>query len=386
VVLVLACLLALISVVAVFARNQLLDTDTYVATVAPLASNPAIQTQVATRVSDELDSRLGIQQRVKDALPAKAGFLAGPIAGEVRKAAYSITLRLVQSQRFEQLWITANRVSHQQLVALLTGSSHGALSSSHGEVSLDLGQVEAAVKQQLVAKGLTIFDKVPTLTGAHLVLFRSDSLTRIQRLTKLFTTLVVVIPIVSLLLFAAAVALVRDRRRGLVRAAAGLALSMVVLLVVVNAATSQYLSGVDPPGTRAAQAAVIDAVSAPLTDGARTVLVVAAVVALLAVAAGLSVVQRLLAGRRLPAWMTGGPVHAFAVTHRVGLQWGVLAVGLFVVVVWNQPTVLVAVIVVLITVAAVGLVGLFATRRPPPALGTPGPDPGDVPTAVEPRG
>jgi hypothetical protein len=365
VVLVLACLLALISVVAVFARNQLLDTDTYVATVAPLASNPAIQTQVATRVSDELDSRLGIQQRVKDALPAKAGFLAGPIAGEVRKAAYSITLRLVQSQRFEQLWITANRVSHQQLVALLTGSSHGALSSSHGEVSLDLGQVEAAVKQQLVAKGLTIFDKVPTLTGAHLVLFRSDSLTRIQRLTKLFTTLVVVI---------------------LVRAAAGLALSMVVLLVVVNAATSQYLSGVDPPGTRAAQAAVIDAVSAPLTDGARTVLVVAAVVALLAVAAGLSVVQRLLAGRRLPAWMTGGPVHAFAVTHRVGLQWGVLAVGLFVVVVWNQPTVLVAVIVVLITVAAVGLVGLFATRRPPPALGTPGPDPGDVPTAVEPRG
>ena len=51
---VLACLLAVVSVFVVFARNQLLNTDTYVSTVAPLATNPAIQTQVATRVSDEL--------------------------------------------------------------------------------------------------------------------------------------------------------------------------------------------------------------------------------------------------------------------------------------------------------------------------------------------
>jgi hypothetical protein len=363
VVLVLACLLAIVSVVAVFAHNQLLDTDTYVATVAPLAGNPAIQTQVATRVSEELDSRLHIEQRVKDALPVKAGFLAGPIANEVQRTAYAITLRLVQSPQFEQLWITANRVSHQQVVALLTGSSHGALSSSDGTVTLDLGQVETAVKDALVAKGLTIFDKVPPITGANLVLFQSDDLSRIQRLTRLFTQLVVVIPILSLLLFAAAVALARNRRRGLVRAAAGLALSMVVLVVVVNAATSQYLSGVNPPGRRAAQAAVVDTVSAPLTDGARTVLMVGAVAALLAVVAGLSVVQRLLTGRRLPGWMTGGPVHDVAVAHRPGLQWGVLAVGLFVLVVWDRPTVLVAVVVVLITVAVVGLVGLFAGRR-----------------------
>ncbi len=54
---VLACLLAVVSVLVVFVRNQLLNTDAYVSTVAPLATNPAIQTQVATRVSEELIAR-----------------------------------------------------------------------------------------------------------------------------------------------------------------------------------------------------------------------------------------------------------------------------------------------------------------------------------------
>ena len=44
---VLASILSVISVLTVFTRNQLLNTDTYVNTVAPLAGNPAIQTQVA---------------------------------------------------------------------------------------------------------------------------------------------------------------------------------------------------------------------------------------------------------------------------------------------------------------------------------------------------
>src|ERR1039458_3114915 len=75
---VLACILSVLSVVTVFTRNQLLNTDTYVNTVAPLASNPAIQTQVAELVSENLISRTDVETRVKDALPPNAGFLASP--------------------------------------------------------------------------------------------------------------------------------------------------------------------------------------------------------------------------------------------------------------------------------------------------------------------
>jgi type VI protein secretion system component VasK len=49
--LVLACVLAPLGVVAVWARNQVTNTDRYVATVAPLASDPAIQQAITDRIT-----------------------------------------------------------------------------------------------------------------------------------------------------------------------------------------------------------------------------------------------------------------------------------------------------------------------------------------------
>jgi len=83
---------------------------------------------------------------------------------------------------------------------------------------------------------------------------------------------------------------------------------------------------------------------------------VAAAVTLIAVIAGNSWLRRWIGSRR----MAGGPVHGFVSDHRKGIQWLVLALGLLVLVVWDNPTALVAVIVMLVTVALVGLVGLFA--------------------------
>ena len=44
---VVGCVLAPLAGVAVWARNQVTNTDRYVRTVAPLASDPAIQTAIA---------------------------------------------------------------------------------------------------------------------------------------------------------------------------------------------------------------------------------------------------------------------------------------------------------------------------------------------------
>ena len=210
---VLACLLAVVSVVVVFARNQLLNTDAYVSTMAPLAANPAIQTQVATRVSEDLIVRTDLNQQVKDALPAKAGFLATPLTSEVQKATYATTLKVVQSPKFEQLWVTVNRAASKQLVAVLTGSSEGSASTKDGKITIDLSKVEANVKEKLDGQGITVFDKVPADKGLNYVLFQSKDLVRIQKLVNFLNKLAVVLPIISLLLFAGAVVLTRNRRR-----------------------------------------------------------------------------------------------------------------------------------------------------------------------------
>ena len=364
---VLACILSVLSVVTVFARNQLLNTDTYVNTVAPLASNPAIQTQIAKQVSENLIRRTNVEARVKDALPPKAGFLATPVTSALETVTNDLALKAVQSKQFYEVWVAANRASHKQLVAVLTGSSQGSVSSKNGKVTIDLSQVEVNVKKKLDAKGITVFDKIPAVKGLNFVLFQSKSLVKVQKVTKLLNDLAIVLPIVTLLLFAASVVLVRNRRRGLVRAAAGLAVSMAAVLVVMAVARHQYLSGLSPNQSVAANQAVIDTVTATLRLGLRIILGVSALIAVVALLAG---------NRRLRAWASradrpDNPVHRFVVRHRRGLQWGLLGLALLVLVVWSEPTTLVAVVVVAISLVLIGLVGLYggARRTLSPAAG-----------------
>jgi hypothetical protein len=357
---VVACVLAVVSVVTVFARNQLLNTDAYVKTVAPLASDPAIQTQIAKQVSTNLIKRGNVESRVKDALPPKAGFLAAPVTSGLETLTNRLALKTVQSKQFYDLWVAANRSSHRQLVAVLTGSSEGSVSSSNGRVTIDLTQVEVNVKKRLDAKGITVFDKVPAVKGLNFVLFESKNLTKIQKLTKLLNDLAIVLPIISLLCFAASVVLVRNRRRGVVRAAVGLALSMAAVLVVVAVARNQYLSGLSPTQSVAANQAVIDTVTANLRLGLRIILAISALIA---------VVAALVGNRRIRAWISrddrpDNPVHRFVADHRKALQWGTFGLGLLVLVVWNEPTTLVAVVVVAISLLLVGGLGIYGgTRR-----------------------
>jgi hypothetical protein len=154
----------------------------------------------------------------------------------------------------------------------------------------------------------------------------------------------------------------------LVRAATGLALSMAVILVVLAVARNQYLSGLSPNQSVAANQAVVDTVTAALRQAVRIILIAAALIAIVALIAGNRRLRAWTAGGSRPGWIDG-PVHAFVVRHRNGLQWAVLLLGLLVLVIWSNPTALVAVIVVVITLAIVGVVGLFAGRGSTPVMG-----------------
>ena len=54
VLIVVACALAPLSVFSVWVKGEVTNTERYVATVAPLASNPAVQAAVTTRITDEI--------------------------------------------------------------------------------------------------------------------------------------------------------------------------------------------------------------------------------------------------------------------------------------------------------------------------------------------
>ena len=69
---VIGCILAPLSVVAVWAKNQVTDTDRYVTTVAPLARDPAIQAAVTDKITAEIFARLDVKAITNQAVDALA--------------------------------------------------------------------------------------------------------------------------------------------------------------------------------------------------------------------------------------------------------------------------------------------------------------------------
>ena len=196
------------------------------------------------------------------------------------------------------------------------------------------------------------------------MLFQSKDLVRIQKLVNFLNKLAVVLPIITLLCFAGVVVLTRNRRKGLVRAATGLALSM-----ASDPGGHRRCSrtSTSPGSNRRSrpQAGVCrhrHCGGQPARHHPSVILVMAALVTIVALVAGNSWVRAKVGDMRKPGWVTGGPVHDFVALHRKALQWAVLALGLLVLVIWSNPTTLVAVVVTLITLALVGLVGLWAGR------------------------
>ncbi len=359
----LASLLAIVSILVVFARNEVLDTDTYIATVGPLASDPAIQSAVAGALSQHLVEKVDVSGRVSNALPQKAGFLTAPITSGLESLTNRVALTVVQSPAFERLWVSANRAAHKQVVALLTGDQSGALTADRGKVSLDLGNVQAKVKQALDKRGITIFDKVPTANGTSFVLFESDQLVKAQGWIRTLNRLAYLLPVLSVLCYAGGILLSANRRRGLVRAAVGLAVAMSLLLVGVALGRDQYLNALRSSIPRAAAANAYDAVTAFPLGTTRVVLLVSVIIALVAIAAGNDRLRSWVRSVNKPRWFADSAVHRWTRAHRRLLQWLTLAVGFVVLIVWDNPTPRVAVITVIIALAIVGLIGALARPR-----------------------
>ena len=118
---VLASLLIPISVIAVWAINTVTNTDKYVETMAPLATNPVIQQGLATRATNELFSHTDVQSKVTKVLPKSAKPVVAPIVAQVHTYVEGLALKVFESPKFAKLWDSLNRQSHSAVINTLTG-------------------------------------------------------------------------------------------------------------------------------------------------------------------------------------------------------------------------------------------------------------------------
>jgi hypothetical protein len=358
---VIGCVLAPLAGVAVWARNQVTNTDRYVRTVAPLATDPAIQTAVADQITAQVFTYLDVQGLTNQAVDALAeqgvrpqladrlrGF-AGPLASGIQSFVRAEVGKIVQSQAFADAWVETNRVAHQALVKALTGQGDGAVTVANDTVSVDLAPFIETVKQRLVASGFGLAARIPEV-NASFVLFDVKNLTRAQAAFNLLDTLGMWLPIIAIVLLGIGVSVAKDHRRALAGAAVGVAVGMLVLALSLAVFRTIYLDAVPAAVLpNDAAAAAYDTIVWYLRLGLRAVLVLALVVAAGALVTGPSATavrtrQRLAAaigrlrGGAEQAGLRTGPVGTWVDANKKVMRIGAVTLAALALVFWGRPT------------------------------------------------
>jgi hypothetical protein len=388
---VVACLLAPLSVVAIWTRNQVTNTDRYVATVSPLARDPAIQAALADQITAQVFNYIDIQGVTTQAVEALAErgnlpprladqlqALSTPIANGVQSFTRDQVGNMVQSDAFANAWVQANRAAHAELVKALTGEGGGAVTVENDTVSLNMAVFIQTVKQQLLASGFTLAERIPEVQ-ASFVLFQSADIARARSAFNLLNTLGIWLPIITLILLVIGVYVAKDHRRALVGAAVGVAVSMVVLALGLAVFRSIYLDAVPASVLPHDAAAVLyDTIVRFLRLGLRTILVLALVVAAGAFLTGQSVtavrtregLTRAIASLQGSAEQAGlrtGPVGTWVYEHKRALRIGAVILAALVLVFWGRPTgkvVLGLTLSLLVVLAIIEFLGRSPGRQP----------------------
>ncbi|MFZ2175663.1 MAG: hypothetical protein WAW17_16820, partial [Rhodococcus sp. (in: high G+C Gram-positive bacteria)] len=383
VLLVLVAVLAFSSVLARYARGEVLDTDRYVQTVTPLASDPVMQGELTNQITDQIMTRLDVETLTAEALtalsenaprvpPAVVG-LAPVLADQAQSFVRQTVGSFVASDQFEALWIRANREAHQVLVAVMTGQTRAAVQiSDQGTVSIELAPIIDNVRTKLTERGFAFADKIPEIDKSF-VLFQSPELVKAQRTVSALDRASTVLPLVTLLVAAAAVwaAPKGGRRRAFSLVGVSIAVAMALLAVAISIGRAIYLGEMPSDVlSRDAAAVLIDTLVLPLRTALRAVFLLAVVVAAAGYLTGSSnsavavrgaynkavnAVRGARSGGRAPS-----PVEAVVATYRTPLRVVLIAIATMTLVFWKYPSGLVVVVTVLITVVALLLVELVA--------------------------
>jgi hypothetical protein len=387
---VLGAALSSVSVPAQHAHSLLLDTDRYVATVEPLATDPVVQTEVIDQITDQILATVDVERIARDALgeltrntpraaPAITG-LAPVIAERTRSMTRSAVSRVVASPQFNDLWIRANRAAHERLLSLVRGGTGGVLSmDEQGTVTLSARAITGRVKDALAGDGVEIASRIPDV-DVTITLFESPELARLGRALDGLDRSYPLVAWLAAACYAVALAAAPGGARLRATAAIGMALAvaMTLLSVALSVGRRLYLGAVPPETISPAAAEVlIDAVAGPLPAKVRAVFVVGLLIALVAWLCGrpgstdraprrISRLAARLAGRSregtLRPWR-----HAIA-RNRPALAACIVGVGLLILVFWPDPTL--AAVLWTVGLAAAALAALLLLCRAA-AVGTP---------------
>jgi hypothetical protein len=343
-------LVILVGSLTVWVRRQALDTDSWVKTSSNLLEDDDVRMALSVYIVDQLYANAEPQEVLEDQLPENLQGLAGPIAGALRQPAVEGVDRFLQRPRVQELWEEANRLAHQELMAVLNDETRGNITTGEGTVTLHLRTLVVNIGNEL-GFGEQLDARLPPDAGG-IVLLQSDQLEAAQTGVKAIKWMSWLVILIAFACYAGAIWLARGRRAMLRNIGAAL-LVVGILLLVVRRAVGNYIVDALASGE-----SVRDAVGSSWIIGT----------SLLAEVAWALIVYGVVI--LLGTWLAGPSRWAIRARQAIGptlrdrpeLAWGALAVVYLLLVLWGPVPALRNWVGVLLLGALVAL-GFEAFRR-----------------------
>lgn len=237
---VIAAILVPVSIVGAWARVQLVDEDAFVATLAPLVEDPAVQALVVDETMEAVSAQVDFEQLTANVfdgiadlgLPPRAtealSLLQAPAADGLENLVTQTVTRVVESEAFADVWATATRAAHRALTTAATSDGGGLVVQTDDGVGIQLGAVVERVKQNLLDRGLGVAQLIPTVDRV-VILGEGDNLAAIRTGYAIAATMGWWLPVITLGLFGLGILIARRRSTAILGTGLGLAIGSATL-------------------------------------------------------------------------------------------------------------------------------------------------------------
>jgi len=300
-----------VSVTAVWARRNALNTDRYVQTIGPVAQDVRVQRALGRYLTTQVMSAIDPEELFKNALPERAQVLAGPLTGALQGFVNDRVNTFLATDSFSRLWVQINEVAHQRVVDVLQGDLPPSLQVQGNDVVLNvipvlnrvlarIGEASPEIFGRTVDLPTVTVDEVPaeavqkieTALGRPLpdnfgqfTVFDASKLQQVQDTVNLFNRLVVAAVILAVVLFALTLWVSPRRRRTLLQLMVGMALGVVIIRRLGLRLEEDVVELVKPEN-RDAVKVIVGAFVSSLLDATAWILGIAAAVAVVALLTG----------------------------------------------------------------------------------------------------
>jgi hypothetical protein len=231
-------LVVFVGSLTVWVNRQALNTDSWVETSANLLEDDEVRRALSVYIVDQLYASADPQAVLEERLPDNLQGLAGPIAGALRQPAVEGDDRFLQRPRVQDLWEDANRLAHQELIAVLEDDTRGNITTGGGVVTLNLRTLVVNIGQEL-GFGDELDARLPPDAG-QIEILQSDQLEAAQNGVKAIKWLSWLVILIALACFAGAVWLAAGRR-GMLRNVGAALLVVGLLLLVIRRLMGNYI-------------------------------------------------------------------------------------------------------------------------------------------------